>query len=288
MNIFNGAGPLRLAEDQIDLEQFIEKVAESERSALLLDYDGTLAPFSVDRQEALPYPGIVPTLQEIMASGRTRVVIVTGRSAPEVVSLLGIHPHPEIWGAHGLEHLSIDGTYDVPSLSADASNALAEADQWLATQGVQTLAEHKPGGIAVHWRGVPDPEKAGIREQVLRGWFPIAQDSLMSILEFDGGVELRVPDLDKGDAVRSVANEMDADSPIAYLGDDATDERAFDALGKRGLSVLVRPDWRRTLAQLWLRPPHELLDFLTRWMDACYGVRVEKQPATQLKRTAYE
>jgi trehalose-phosphatase len=96
-------------------------------------------------------------------------------------------------------------------------------------------------------------------------------------MEFDGGVELRMPDLDKGDAVRTGAEEMKPDAPIAYLGDDITDERAFNALGDRGLSVLVRAEWRKTSAQLWLRPPDELLDFLTRWMEACYGMQPAKR-----------
>jgi trehalose 6-phosphate phosphatase len=260
---------LPLVDRQVEVEEFIGKVAEAEHSALLLDYDGTLAPFSVDRQEALPYPGVAPILRKIMASERTRVVIVTGRRADEVPPLLGIQPHPEVWGAHGLQRLRPDGTSEIPPLDRDVSTALTEADRWLTAQGFQDLTEHKPGSVAVHWRGMPESRAAKIRERVLHGWFPIAQNALMSILEFDGGVEMRVPDLDKGDAVRAIAQEMDRQSPIAYLGDDATDESAFDALGDRGLSVLVRPEWRKTSAQAWLRPPLEMLDFLTRWMDAC-------------------
>jgi trehalose 6-phosphate phosphatase len=266
-----------VTEDQLELDQFIAKVAESDRSALLLDYDGTLAPFSIDRQEALPYPGVVPTLQEIMASGRTRVVIVTGRSASEVVALLGIHPHPEVWGVHGLERLSPDGVYEIPPLDENITSALTEAERWLTTHGLQALGEHKPGSIAVHWRGLEEARTSEIRHQVVQGWFSIAQGALMSIMEFDGGVEMRMPDLDKGDAVRTVAEEMKPDAPIAYLGDDITDERAFNALGDRGLSVLVRAEWRKTSAQFWLRPPDELLDFLTRWMDACYGMQPTKR-----------
>jgi trehalose 6-phosphate phosphatase len=275
---------LSVTENQAELGQFMARVAQSERSALLLDYDGTLAPFAVDRKEAVPYPGVVATLQEIMASGRTRVVIVTGRIAPEIVALLGIHPNPEIWGLHGLEHLSSDGTYEIPRLGEDVSSALAEADRWLTTHGFQALAEHKLGGIAVHWRGLAEAKASEIRHQVLQGWFPIAQSALMSVMEFDGGVEVRVPDLDKGDAVRTVTEEMDSEAPIAYLGDDVTDERAFDALGHRGLSVLVRADWRKTSAQLWLRPPNELLDFLMRWMEACYAPRMERPRGTQHRR----
>jgi trehalose-6-phosphatase len=62
---------------------------------------------------------------------------------------------------------------------------------------------------------------------------------------------------------------MDPGTPIAYLGDDITDEKAFQAVNHRGLSVLVRPRWRRTLAQLWLKPPDAVLDLLKRWLQAC-------------------
>jgi trehalose-phosphatase len=87
-----------------------------------------------------------------------------------------------------------------------------------------------------------------------------------------------MPDLDKGDAIRTVLAEVHPNTPVAYLGDDLTDERAFRALGARGLSILVRTKPRRTAAQVWLKPPEELLDFLGRWLAAT--------ETTQLARTA--
>jgi trehalose 6-phosphate phosphatase len=263
--------PLPVTEDQIELDQFFSAVAHSQNSALLLDYDGTLAPFSVNRRRAVPYEGVTPLLREIMLCQRTRVAIITGRDAHEVGSLLGIDPPPEIWGSHGLQGLKPDGTSEMPQLGQRVSQALSDASDWLTRQGLQNLAEIKPGGIAVHWRGLTRSQAVEVRDRVLVGWFPIAQRALMSVLEFDGGIEMRVPDLDKGDAVRTILNEIGTEAPIAYLGDDATDEQAFNALGDRGLTVLVRPAWRKTAARLWLRPPHDLLDFLTRWLQACRG-----------------
>ncbi|MGH9571319.1 MAG: hypothetical protein ACRD4F_16865, partial [Candidatus Angelobacter sp.] len=61
------------------------------------------------------------------------------------------------------------------------------------------------------------------------------------------------------------------DVAAAYLGDDLTDEDAFQAINGRGLSVLVRPAWRSTTAQAWLRPPGELIQFLNDWIHACGG-----------------
>jgi trehalose 6-phosphate phosphatase len=52
---------------------------------------------------------------------------------------------------------------------------------------------------------------------------------------------------------------------VAYLGDDVTDEDAFRAVKGRGLAVLVRAEYRRTAADIWIKPPHELKNFIGRW-----------------------
>ena len=255
--------------NRIEVEQLMNAVAESRVSALLLDYDGTLAPFCLNRQQAVPYPGVTALLQEIIDDGRTRVVIITGRSAHEVIPLLAVRPSPEIWGCHGLERLRLDGTCETPRVEEPVVQALAEADRWLRDQGLHNRAEFKTGAVAIHWRGLDEATAAKIRGQVLLGWLPIAQSTPMELLEFDGGVEMRMPGRDKGDAVRTILDEMRPEVPVAYLGDDATDERAFLALETRGLSVLVRPEWRKTAAALWIKPPEGLREFLTRWLQAC-------------------
>lgn len=42
-------------------------------------------------------------------------------------------------------------------------------------------------------------------------------------------------------------------APVAYLGNDESDEDGFRILQNRGLCVLVRQQWRETAANLWLR-----------------------------------
>jgi trehalose 6-phosphate phosphatase len=253
----------------VEIEQFLGAVAQSPTSVLLLDYDGTLAPFRLDRQQAFPYPGMTALLQEIMLTGRTRLAIVTGRNAHEVIPLLALHPPPEIWGSHGLERLRPDGTYMGPRVEAAVLQALADADRWLKHEGLHDRAESKTGAIAVHWRGMDEATAAETRIRVLHGWVPIVQSVPMQLLEFDGGIEMRMPDRDKGDAVRVILEETGPGVPIAYLGDDLTDEHAFLALGASGLTVLVRPEWRATAAAHWIKPPEELMDFLARWLRAC-------------------
>jgi trehalose-6-phosphatase len=60
-------------------------------------------------------------------------------------------------------------------------------------------------------------------------------------------------------------SEAGPGSAIAYLGDDMTDEDAFAVMKPRGIGVLVRPEFRETAADIWIRPPRELLAFLGHW-----------------------
>jgi trehalose-phosphatase len=254
------------------IENFLRRVAKAPLSALLLDYDGTLAPFSMDRAQAVPYEGVTTALEKIVEAGRTRLVIITGRDAREVGPLLGLGPPPEIWGAHGLQRLRPDGTCEMPEVPRAVKQALDSARDWLSYQGLQDLAEIKPGSIAVHWRNFDATEGSELRSRILLGWFGIAQRGSLKLLEFDGGVEMRMANLDKGDAVRTILGELGLGVPVAYLGDDATDEHAFQVLEHRGLTVLVRPTPRRTSAKVWLKPPEDLLKFLSRW-EAASAVR---------------
>jgi len=263
---------------QENIDEFLRTVAKAPRSVLLLDYDGTLAPFTVHRQRAVPYPGVTDLLQQIADTGRTRLVVVTGRDAVEIDPFLRVRPAPEVWGSHGLQRLRPEGSCEMPEIPADVKEVLDYAKRWLDYHGFGHLAERKPGSIAVHWRGLGPTDAEQLRGKILVGWFPIADRALLKLLEFDGGVEMRMPDLDKGDAIRTVIGETAPSVPVAYLGDDITDERAFRALGSRGLSVLVRQKFRRTAAQAWLKPPEELLDFLSRW--------IRTGETTQLARSA--
>ena len=48
-------------------------------------------------------------------------------------------------------------------------------------------------------------------------------------------------------------------------------EASIEALGERGLSILIRRVWRPTAAHMWLRPPAQLREFLARWLAAVEG-----------------
>lgn len=248
------------------VREFNEHLARSRYGVFCLDYDGTLAPFVRDAGDARPYAGVPEALDGLMACGRARLIIVSGRFLRGTPPVLDTRWQPEIWGSHGRERLLPDGSYTLVGVDEFSARALAIADGWSTDiEASGGRCEPKPGSLAVHWRGAAPAQVAAIRKLVETGFAREAFDGVLELRHFDGGIELRAPGFDKGDVVRTVLAEVPQQAPLAYLGDDLTDEDAFRALRGRGLGVLVRPRHRPTAADVWIRPDAELLPLLTQW-----------------------
>lgn len=256
---------MQVLNDQFNLSDFLEAVSRAETPVLLLDYDGTLAPFKDRPGDAVPYDGVKDILQGIRNNQRTRLVVISGRSIDDLLPLLAMDPSPEIWGSHGLEHLRPDGSRRQRELPEQTVKGFERIVRFVHENDLQEATEYKPSGAAFHWRGVSADRVAAIRRIVIDAWYNAVDDYGLELHEFDGGIELRAAGITKGDAVASILSTTPGDQPVAFFGDDRTDEDGFRALSGRGMSVLVRPEFRETTADVWLQPPEELLEILRHW-----------------------
>lgn len=257
------------------LQDFFSTFTPGIRPLLLLDYDGTLAPFRVDRSRARPYTGVREALAKIIHQGHTRLVVITGRPAREISVLLRGNPpvidQPiEIWGLHGAERVHPDGRRELDEAPAPTQRRLDELREYLRHNNLGGEFEDKPNAAVMHWRGA-SPRTARFIELRTRELFePMAALEGLTLLEFEGGLELRVG-RDKGGAVQALVAEEPPGAPVAYLGDDLTDEAAFRAVNQLAaphLSILMRSEARETAANLWMKPPSGLRGFLKRWYKA--------------------
>jgi trehalose-phosphatase len=259
---------MQILRSDFDLERFFADLAQAEQRALLLDYDGTLAPFQVERDQAFPYPGVRDLLSAIQQAGHTRLAVVSGRAIADLVPLLGLDPPPELWGTHGWERQLPGAARELAALEPAAARGLEAAQALALAHGLAERCERKPTSVALHWRGLPAPAVQELRAWVQRNWAALAHSAGLVEHIFDGGIELRAPGRDKGHAVRTILGELREGSMAAYLGDDLTDEDAFIAIKGRGLAALVRAEPRPSAADVRLCPPDELLAFLRRWREA--------------------
>jgi trehalose 6-phosphate phosphatase len=203
--------------------------ADPDRSAILLDIDGVLAPIVRHADDAhVPEPTRVPLIAVARKYGL--VACVSGRRATTARRIVSLGSITYV-GNHGAEILR-GGTTDVELDDEVAGWApkVREFAEGAFSRDVQRLrvrAEDKDVIRAFHWRGAPDEEaaEAAVREIARR-----AEEEGLVTHWGRKVLEIRPPvELNKGRGVRTLLEEREVDAAL-YVGDDTTDLDAFAAL----------------------------------------------------------
>ncbi len=241
-----------------------------QRLAVFYDFDGTLSDIVDDPEAARLVPGAAEALRSLTA--QCPVAVLSGRDLADVRLRIGL---PGIWyaGSHGFELTGPDGAHHQNAEAAAIIPVLEEAaaelrDQLGALAGV--AVESKRFGVAVHYRNAERDRVGGVLAAV-RG---AGQRAKLRVTTGREVIELR-PDIDwdKGRTLRWVLNQIEqhetesmAMLPI-YLGDDITDEDAFDAVRDDGVGIVVRHNDdgdRATAATYALDSPAKVGEFTER------------------------
>jgi len=204
-----------------------------ERSALFLDFDGTLAPIVEVPDEARPLDA-VPELLAGLARRLGLVAVVSGRPAAFLRQHLAAASGVRLLGLYGLEWVSDAGRV-ITHEDARRWRPMLAATSERARSGAPPGVRIEPKGLTVtlHWRGAPDTEAwvRGFCDDERRRAGLVAREGRLSL-------ELAPPlPVDKGTVVRSLAAGFAA---VACFGDDLGDLAAFDALddlGAAGVAV---------------------------------------------------
>ncbi len=227
-----------------------------DRVALFLDLDGTLAPIEATPDAVRADRRRTRLLRRVVERFDGRVAILSGRSIAEVDRILD-GAVASVAGVHGLERRTSPGD----ATAVPPHPALGRVEETLAcfARGQRgLLVESKARSVALHYRGHPPAEEAcidiGRRMAAMHG---------LQLQEGRMVIELRTPGPDKGDSLRLfMAQTPFAGATPVMVGDDLTDEHAFEAardLG--GWSVLVG-DPRPTAALHRLADPAAVLAWL--------------------------
>jgi trehalose-phosphatase len=215
-------------------------------AVLLLDFDGTLAEFEDDPAAVRLAPSRQALLQAMAARPDLTLGIITGRRIEDVRDRCGAGSSVFYAGLHGLE---IEGpglrfTHATATVAGPTigvlKDELREATQ--AMPGV--LIEDKGLSVVLHVRAASDADRLHARRRLGALAEPYVNQGVLRLQPGDQIVEL-LPNIDwnKGDAVRSILTHVAAQRkqrvwPV-YVGDDATDEDAFEAIGTGGLTIAV-------------------------------------------------
>ncbi len=224
-------------------------LADPASALVASDFDGTLSALVADPATSRPADGALAALARLSGSVR-QVGLLTGRPALVVTELSGVVGFPGlerlvVLGHYGLERYeAATGTVSSADVPAGVELARKRLPEVLAGAGrPDAYVEDKGSSLAVHTRRMAEPQQALAD---LRGPLTALADELGLRLEPGNLVlELRPPGIDKGVALRRLAEQTGARS-LLYAGDDLGDLAAFDAVeslradGLRAVLVAAR------------------------------------------------
>ncbi|MBN2565061.1 MAG: trehalose-phosphatase [Candidatus Eisenbacteria bacterium] len=251
--------------DLAGIPGFWDTVAASGRRCLVLDYDGTLAPFNENRMQAYPLAGIRELLLDIRDSGRTHLAIMTGRPLFELLTLLGDLDIP-VSGSQGTEFRFPDGTTQTHLPNPIQEERLIQGEAEARAIAPSDRVERKIASVAVHTRGMPERQANELEERLFRAWSVDADAHELERRRFSGGAELRLKGIDKGTALAELLNRHNNGMLCVYIGDDETDEDAFKVIRGRGFGIKVGADDASSAASGRLSGPEAVREFLRQWL----------------------
>jgi len=238
-------------------------VTPGAKLAILLDYDGTLAPI-VDRPEkAVPFPGIPAILRRLVRCRRYRVAVISGRPVaqlrawvPEGPVLVGVHGAEWLFPGTGLERLQLPGS--LQKTLDDFYRRLQE----IVPQNRGFIIECKEVAVALHYRLAAKDDTVSVLARAKRLIETFLPPVDWAVVEGHKVIEVRPRHASKGKAVQRLCERWPSYTPL-YVGDDTTDEDAFEAVNTAGgISILVAAQPRRTAARYRLTGPAAVADFL--------------------------
>ena len=204
---------------------------------LLLDYDGTLAPFVKRPEDAIPSPQLLDLLQKMTSDKKNKVVINSGRNR-QVLDQWFRGLDLDFAAEHGMFYKENGRWHENMQKKVEWDDEIIDILQHTIDKTPRSHLERKDTSLVWHYRKV-DVWLAELRTQQLVNAL-IGPCSRLNLQIVPGNkiVEIKSPDFNKGSEVLRRLAQKDYDFVLA-IGDDTTDEDMFRVLPPGGVSIKV-------------------------------------------------
>jgi trehalose 6-phosphate synthase/phosphatase len=210
----------------------------AKKRLLLLDYDGTLVPFSDDPKSAIPKKELLDTLEALSVDPKNEVVLISGRDKAVLQGWFG-KLSLSLIAEHGAWIKKKKDIWCMSKpLSASWKPMVMPIMKRYADRLPGAFVEEKEYSLVWHYR-TADPEVALVKvSEIVDDLVNFTAKIDAQVLQGNKIVEVRSAGINKGTALMSWISEGGFDFILA-VGDDSTDEDMFRVLPETAYSLKV-------------------------------------------------
>ncbi len=211
---------------------------ESDKALLLLDYDGTLVPFSPRPADAMPETNLLRLLERFAKNPRNEVVLISGRDKDTLESWFG-GLNVGLVAEHGVWIKEKGGEWEtIETLTSEWKEEVHPILESWVDRTPGSFIEEKEFSLVWHYRRA-DPELGELRaRELINNLTNITANLNLHVLEGNKVVEVKNTDINKGRAALRWISREEWDFILA-LGDDWTDEDTFKVVPSTAWSIKV-------------------------------------------------
>jgi trehalose 6-phosphate synthase/phosphatase len=258
------------------IQTILEDFKKAKRRCILLDYDGTLAPYQKLPSLAVPSDELIDLLKILTRDEANEVIIISGRDAQTLDRWLG-HLPLNLVAEHGAMVKYRNGEWkETVNSSSEWKMQIRPLMQLFVDRCAGSFIEEKKSTLAWHYRNTY-PELGFVRSRELRNsLLQLTANTSLQVIDGNKVLEVRTVGVDKGTAAANMLGTLNPEF-IICLGDDATDEDMFRSLREKAYTIKIGRG--STAAQYTILSQREVYPFLRRFIQE---VKEKKYGYTQV------
>ena len=251
--------------------QITNDYRKASKRCILLDYDGTLAPYQKLPSLAAPSEELMQLLSELTAPGNNDVIIISGRDAGTLEKWLGDLPLHLVAEHGAMVRYKGQEWKETITVSTEWKDQIRPLMQLFVDRCAGSFVEEKKSTLAWHYRNTY-PELGFNRSRELRNsLLQLTANTSLQVIDGNKVLEVRTVGVDKGATATNLLSMVNPDF-VVCMGDDATDEDMFRTLRDRAYTIKIGRG--STAAQYTILSQPDVFPFLRRFTQTVASPRM--------------
>lgn len=248
-------------------EPIVEKIQDdfnkAKKRCILLDYDGTLAPYQKIPSLATPSDELLQLLQQLTSDPLNEIVIISGRDAQTLDKWLG-HLPLTLVAEHGASvKYKHEEWKDQITITTEWKEQIRPIMQLFVDRCAGSFIEEKKSTLAWHYRNTHSELGFSRSRQLRNSLLQLITNTSLQVIDGNKVLEVRMIGVDKGTTATNILGNLHPDF-ILCIGDDTTDEDMFRLLRETGYTVKIGRG--NTAAQYTILSQREVFPFLKKFL----------------------